>query len=321
MDTIGTIDKREQMLRLARLYYVEGVGQSQLAKQEGISKATVSRMLSLARENGFVTITVNDNLRDAKVLSRRLHEFFPTADFTVVSTSQNDRNEILDKVASSVAKYLDGLVKSGDIIGFGGGESLSKVAAYLDDKKVRDVVVLSLMGMVTSPKYEIFTYETGFKLANAYQSTANFLPLPVIFDNSSTKELVEKESLVRYLEKLGRLANIALISLDAIEDSPILNEMNYFDDEEKQEIRDNSVGDILGHFIDDKGNIVNSKLEERLVTTPLSNLKHKEHSIVAVNKVETVPALIATLKAQYCNRVFIDQYSAQVLIDSQNTIE
>lgn len=306
------------MLRLARLYYVEGVSQNQLAKREGISKTTVSRMLALARENGFVTITVNDGLRDASALANQLNELYPDAEFTVVPTSQNDRSEILDKVATSAAVYLDNLVKNGDIIGFGSSKVLSMIAKHLTPKSVRDVVVLSLTGIIANPECETFTYETGVKLAKAYQTNANFLPLPIIFDHMTSKTSVEKESLIRYLEKLGRLANIALLSLDSIEDSPFLNQMGYFKDDQIEAITANAVGEVLGHFIDQNGNVVDSALDERVVTTPLNNLKHKEHSIVVVHKVETVPVLKTALTVGYCNRVFIDQYSAQVLLDSQN---
>ena len=233
------------MLRLARLYYVEGVSQNQLAEREGISKATVSRMLSLARENGFVTVTVNDGLRDANVLANQLRDIYPDVQFTVVPTSHNDRTEILDKVALATAHYLDNLVKNGDIIGFGGSEILNMIAKYLTPKDVRDVVALSLTGIIVNPNYESIAYQTGVKLANAYQTDANFLPLPIIFDDIAAKELVEKEGLIRHLEKLGRLANIALISLDSIEDSSFLNQMNYFKDEQKRKITEKAVWDIL----------------------------------------------------------------------------
>ncbi|MCF7523657.1 winged helix-turn-helix transcriptional regulator [Levilactobacillus brevis] len=119
------------------MYYVEGVSQNQLAEREGISKATVSRMLSLARENGFVTVTVNDGLRDANVLANQLRDIYPDVQFTVVPTSHNDRTEILDKVALATAHYLDNLVKNGDIIGFGGSEILNMIAKYLTPKDVR----------------------------------------------------------------------------------------------------------------------------------------------------------------------------------------
>lgn len=304
------------MLRLARLYYVEGVSQNQLAEREGISKATVSRMLSLARENGFVTVTVNDGLRDANVLANQLRDIYPDVQFTVIPTSHNDRTEILDKVALATAHYLDNLIKNGDIIGFGGSEILNMIAKYLTPKDVRDVVALSLTGIIVNPNCESIAYQTGVKLANAYQTDANFLPLPIIFDDIAAKELVEKEGLIRHLEKLGRLANIALISLDSIEDSSFLNQMNYFKDEQKRKITEKAVGDILGHFVNNNGEIIDPTLDERVVTTPLNNLKHKEYSIATVHKVETVPTLKAALKAGYCNKVFIDQYSTQVLLDS-----
>jgi hypothetical protein len=51
----------EDRLRLAaRLYYIDGLGQSDVAKFVKVSQAKVSRLLALARERGIVRITVAD---------------------------------------------------------------------------------------------------------------------------------------------------------------------------------------------------------------------------------------------------------------------
>jgi DNA-binding transcriptional regulator LsrR (DeoR family) len=45
---------------VARLYYLDGLGQSEVTKFAKVSPAKVSRLLSLAKERGIVRITVAD---------------------------------------------------------------------------------------------------------------------------------------------------------------------------------------------------------------------------------------------------------------------
>ena len=54
-------DYSDERLRLvSRLYYLDGLGQSEVAKFAHVSQAKVSRLLALARERGIVRITVAD---------------------------------------------------------------------------------------------------------------------------------------------------------------------------------------------------------------------------------------------------------------------
>jgi hypothetical protein len=59
-------DYSDERLRLvARLYYLDGLGQSEVAKFAKVSQAKVSRLLALAKERGIVRITVADYDRGA----------------------------------------------------------------------------------------------------------------------------------------------------------------------------------------------------------------------------------------------------------------
>lgn len=315
MSKIVSTTRREQMLRVARLYYIDGVEQNRIAEREGISRPTVSRLLTMARDKGLVSITVNDDLRDAQLLADQLEEQYVGVQFTVVSTAQNRHDEKVAKISTATANYLNQVVKSGDIIGLGWGKELYETAQHLSQKRVRDVEVLSLTGVFTYPKYRTYVAETAGLFADAYQTAPQMLPLPIVFDDVKNKKVVEKEHLLQYLQKLSRVSNVAIFTINTVAESPFLQEMNYFTDAEKKQVTAKAKGDILSHFIDENGDVVDADLDARTVSIPLSNLKFKEHAIAIVDKPEKVSVLAIALKAGYVNEVFIDQQSAQVLLD------
>lgn len=262
-----------------------------------------------------MTITVNDHLRDAQTLSNQLTNLYNDVDFTVVSTSQDDQKMKLERVCESATDYLNNLIKNGDIIGLGLGQSILQVAKGLLPKTVRDVEVVQLDGIFTDPVDHFMGLEALSQFSQAYNAMVQLLPLPIMFADPKNKALAEQENHVRYVEKLGRVSNIAIFSIEDVSQSHFLNNDNYFTATEQQQVQDQAVGEVLSHFIDCNGNPVVSEIEQRTVSIPLENLRYKEHSMVIVNKTTQVTALATVLRSGYANEVFIDQQSAQLLLE------
>ena len=64
-------DKRKRLAYVARRYYLEDQRQSDIARELGISRPMVSRLLAEARELGVVEITVHDpETKAARLLDR-----------------------------------------------------------------------------------------------------------------------------------------------------------------------------------------------------------------------------------------------------------
>ena len=53
-------EKQKKLAYVARRYYLENQRQSDIAKELGVSRPLVSRMLSEARELGVVEITIHE---------------------------------------------------------------------------------------------------------------------------------------------------------------------------------------------------------------------------------------------------------------------
>src|ERR1043165_7151769 len=81
-------DYSDDRLRLiARLYYLDGLGQTEVAKFAKVSQAKVSRLLALARERGIVRITVADYEPRRRELEDRLRARFGLATAVVIKSS------------------------------------------------------------------------------------------------------------------------------------------------------------------------------------------------------------------------------------------
>src|SRR3954463_8218693 len=82
-------DYSDDRLRLvARLYYLDGLGQNEVAKLANVSQAKVSRLLALAKERGIVRITVAEYDPRRRGLETQLKARLGLANVVVIKTNE-----------------------------------------------------------------------------------------------------------------------------------------------------------------------------------------------------------------------------------------
>ncbi|WEV38837.1 sugar-binding transcriptional regulator [Lactobacillus sp. ESL0680] len=305
--------KLAQSAAIARLYYEDDLDQTEIAKQVGLSRPTVSRLLKLARETGVVKIQISNPLINGDHLSDRLSKKF-NCKISVVPSNFNGELTALNGVGAYAAQYLMRLIKPHDIVGLGWGKTMHVVTTNLEKRAVSDVQVVQLKGGVNINNEETYADESVTEFANAIGAAAHFLPLPPFFDNKVTKEIVEKDRFINKTLQLGRAANIAVYSVGTVRKDALLFQLGYFNKTQKKQLQEKAVGDIVSRFIDRDGNIVSRGLDERTVGIELSDLKSKEHSILVASGILKAPVVYAVIKAGYANELILDQAIAQELL-------
>lgn len=123
--------------RVAKSYYMDNLSQLEIAKQENISRSTVSRLLERARTTGVVCIEIKPPSDFAlKESEEKLQEALGLEEVIVVpasvgeSSPQTQQQLILD-VASVAAAHLPSLLEHSRFIGVGWGRTVYYTAEYL----------------------------------------------------------------------------------------------------------------------------------------------------------------------------------------------
>ncbi|KRL96317.1 sugar-binding transcriptional regulator [Limosilactobacillus equigenerosi] len=302
-------------LEVSQRYYMLDQNQSQIATELAISRASVSRLLKFAREQGLVTIEIHNPLTAVETLANRIKEQYHLKDVVVVPTKRADENPV-QAVGKAGAKYLQSHVKDHDIIGIGWGKTVYEVARQLTPQDFTDVQVVQMKGSAADNATNNFAYEAINDFAKAYQTNPQYLPLPVIFDQATTKQVIEQDRHISRTLDLGRQANVALFTVGTVRSSAMLFKLGYLTAAEQHRLQANSVGDAFSRFIDAEGQIADEQINQRTIGIELDALKQKETSILVVGKVAKVPATKAVLTAGYANVLIIDQLSAENLIRS-----
>ena len=114
----------ETLVRAARLYYLDGLSQSDVANALGASRASVSRILSAARDQGIVEIRIHDPHVVGRVseLEQQIVDAFGVGAAVVVANLPG--RHPLDVVAGAAADYFAERVPSVGSVGLSWGKSI-----------------------------------------------------------------------------------------------------------------------------------------------------------------------------------------------------
>lgn len=115
----------------AELYYIHNMTMDAIASRMGVSRATVSRLLKSARENGMVQIRLDDSFRTRSELERRIGERYKVR-VTLVNV-RADATPIarMSQVSRTAASLLDSLIDDGTRLGVAWGSTMTEVSRHL----------------------------------------------------------------------------------------------------------------------------------------------------------------------------------------------
>ena len=110
-------NKDRQSINVSRLYYESQYSQNQIAELLNISRPTVSKLINYAREQGYVTIQINDPTDISDELSIALKNKYNLDNAIIAYSPLNNDDEIKKHIGRVAAEYLNDIVKDNDIIG------------------------------------------------------------------------------------------------------------------------------------------------------------------------------------------------------------
>lgn len=123
------------ILRVAKYYYLEGLGQEEISKRENIHRTQISRILKAARDEGYVKISVSPPDEHARgILAERLCRALGLESVKIAPAPSPDEGGE-GALWDFSARYLENALSDGGKIGIGVGKTLYNIAARLTPKR------------------------------------------------------------------------------------------------------------------------------------------------------------------------------------------
>ncbi len=304
-----------RLIQVAKLYYQLNYSQNKIAKELGISRPSVSRLLQEAKDKGIVTITINDSLADVQKHSEAIKERYGLKACIIANVPKYEEEIIKQGIGKAAANYVRNIVKAGDIISATWGTTIFEVARNMQYKNVNGVKVVQLNGGVTYSETNTYATEILQYLGKAFDTSPYYLPLPAVVDDETVKKVIMGDRHIRSVLNLAQQANIALFTVGDRNKDSALVKVGYLMEQDLIMLEEMKfVGDICSRFIDIDGNICCQELNTRTIGIELDELTKKEQSILVAGGYNKIDGIIGALKGKYANVLVTDQYTAEELL-------
>ena len=119
------------IVKIAQLYYEQDMTQAQIARELGIYRTTISRLLKRGREQGIVTIAINYDYNENLWLEQQLKQKFGLKEAVVAACDSLLEEDQLNHIGLHGAQLVDRLLEPGDIVGFSWGRAVRALVENL----------------------------------------------------------------------------------------------------------------------------------------------------------------------------------------------
>lgn len=317
---MAQIDELRVMARVARMYYENDMRQSDIAKQLGLSQATISRLFKRAREEGIVRISVHVPQGVFSELEEQIIDKFNLRDAIIVDCLQDDEQLIQRDIGAAAAYYLESTIKPNEVIGLSSWSStlLAMVDAMHQMPRKPDVRVVQVLGGIGNPSAEIHATRLTSRFAKLVNGTATFLPAPGVVGSEGALQVLLADHYIQEAMALFDEVSLALVGIGTVAPSNLLADSgNIFSNEELDSLRSKgAVGDIVLRFYDAFGQPVKNSLDNRVVSMTLKQLRQVDRSVGVAGGKRKFKAVLGALRGGLVNVLITDSYTAQRLANS-----
>ncbi len=295
------------MIKTSWYYYFENMTQQQIADVLGVSRLRVIKLLEKARETGIIQFKLRQDGVDRIQLEKTLMERYGLKDVFVVPAMPG-RTEINENIAKAAAMYVRDRLTENSFINIGYGDTPSRVLNNLATMAQEPISCVSLTGGVN--------YYLPDTRSNVFNAKLYLMPAPLLASSKEMADAMRQEASVQEISRMVRLATVSVIGIGPMHEtatiikSGILSRNDFLYLSMK-----GAVGDVLSHFINKDGELVESPVEDRLISTSLSTLRELKNVIGVAAGEAKVEAIRATLRGKYLDVLITDEPTATILAE------
>lgn len=303
-------NERALVAAVARAYYVDELPRVEIAQTFGISRFKVARLLTRAREDGIVTIEINDwGLLDA-VLGQRLKEALQL-DHCRVVRSHGDDATVRQQIGAAAAAHLSSTLTEDEVLGVAWGRTLTATTSQLEHLPRLSIVQLTgvVAGDLDSSPIEVARQA-------ARRSGGNIYPIfaPLFALDLETAEGLRSHPDIRSAMALFPIISTALLSVGAWNPPDTQIRGALLPDDLASAISGGCVADIAGILIKDDGTPVDPEFQKRCLTITYEQLRSVPRVVAVAGGASKAGAIRAVARAGLITELVTDHTLALEIV-------
>ena len=319
-NTIYSFQYKDFIRKYPQSVYVERAydGLLHIAKKEGISKATVSRILKSAMDKGIIEVRIKDSILNDTALEKDLIDAYPIKRAVIVPDLVENEQILLQDVCAALIDDLPRYVKNDSVIGVFYGHTLTALTRQLPKIKRKGVSVIQLAGGFSRAVYESNSLSILRSFADCFGGTAYQIPAPAMVEKPFIVEALKQDSQIAKVCDMAEICETAIFSVGNLERPSILYEMGLITSIEYQDmIHRGAIGDCCSHFLNKNGDVFDETMDARVVGPSLEAIKKIPNKMLVVSGKKKAAVIHAALKGGLADSLYIDAPTAEELLKKQ----
>lgn len=292
--------------KAAWYYYMEDNTQAQIAEVMGVSRAKVIRLLEEARAQGIVQFSFRKNDSQRVFAEQLLIDRFGLKDAFVVPTPL-DSSAINQSIAQGAAHYVSDHLREDGYLNIGYGDTVSRMLGFLAKNREESLNVVSLTGGVS---YYLPSVGT-----TAYSMHLFLTPSPLVVSSRQVRDALLDEKSLQDVSTMTEYADMSVVGIGAAVEGATVLRNGILNEGELTVLKmQGAVGDVLNHFMDKDGNLIQTEIEDRVISTDLDKLRQLKNVVGVAGGKDKVSAIKAVLNGGYLNVLITDSDTAAELL-------
>jgi len=315
------VDDVRLIFKCCSLYYQDELGQKEICEVLGISRPTVSRMLTIGKERGIVRIEIQnpDNIAYGQ-MERALEKKYDLQEVIIVPSSpiSDGQYPINSEIGSATLAYLSRVLMDGYLVGITMGLAIQNVVR--SDYFIRSPIkakFVPLVGGVAESRLDIHSNYLAQEVADRFAGDCVQFFAPAVFSQRTVLEGFLKEKTIRNVICLYSRLDLVLmgIGIPSTEHSTILK-TGYVDRAILEDFTERgAVGDIALRYFDENGDTAPFQdFNERVAGISLDTLKKISRRVGVAGGRAKKDAVLGAIRGGFINVLITDIDCAENLI-------
>ncbi len=306
-----------QLVKIARLYHLEDVGQRQIAERLNVSTASVSRALARAKDLGIIHIIIDESPAASHAeLEIAMEQRFGLRECLLV-----DRSDTLEQtyaaLAGRVGTLLSRILKPGSTLGLSWGETLKAVGENLPPIPAARADVVPIIGAMGRIETGVYPNSIARTFAEKLGGNAYLVNTPAVVDNPLTRSSIMADSNFEQVRRLWRRLTAVILGVSGLGADTSAYRCGIFNRSVLAAMRSRG-GVCATNFIilDSEGQPVSTPFSERIVCLSVPDIKDIRNVVIVAAGDNKVEPLRAAIKSGIAHVIVTDVACAQALLPS-----
>ncbi len=301
-------------------YYKREMTQMEIASVLNISRVTLRRLLEEAKDEGLVRVELILPPNELLYLKteEEIQKKFKLKTVIIVDNSEHDSlNLLINDIAESGARLVESIIKSNMEIRLGWGVTLERMVDLLiPNPNINNIELVPLMGGAAAIDAIVQPGNIARTFLRKFNGVGYIINAPYRCQTESLAKALKGEPEIKKSLEKNRLSDLTIIGIGQ---EPDLSEgfKSYYGYDEDTVIslkKLDAVGDICAYFINSKGEVIDTPVNRKLISTHPKYLKTHKRVVVMAGGDNKHRAILAALRGGYATDLITDVTTGEFLL-------